>query len=496
MHELLLNAAIHGNLAIGSGASTNWRELSQRQTMIANALQDKAHSARLLTVAIGWNARLVALVVADQGGGYQEPPQEPAMAGATRAAGRGLKIARRVGRLEVLDGGRCAAFLLDHACEPELALSVESGWEIETPIIVLDPDAQEARCISDWLRSAGLGTILTARTCEEAIFILGRQDVSLLIIDESLSLPDELRVLRHITAGHTRTSPPIVRLISDSSTSKLALGHTMASEVVQKPLELHDVVVRVGTALQRNDLLGHLDRDRNQSADHLETARRMQLGLLPTGEQIRAAWPTGRGRLALAVVDFAGHGLSAALNTFRLHAILSEQTLPRGAPRRMTSLLNRRLHALLPRGHYATMIYTQIDPANYRLAWSSAAGPPPIFVSATGGAVDLSGRGLPLGVKADAEFQGYSARLPGPGVLCLFSDGLYECGASAPDIPRQEIAGALSEAARLAGEARLTEAAQLGVQALETLRNGYVCPDHSDDVMAIRAAIGPAARQI
>ncbi len=521
LHELLLNAAIHGNLAIGSGASTNWRELSQRQTMIANALQDKAHSARLLTVAIGWNARLVALVVADQGGGYQEPPQEPAMAGATRAAGRGLKIARRVGRLEVLDGGRCAAFLLDHACEPELAVSVESGWEIETPIIVLDPDAQEARCISDWLRSAGLGTILTARTCEEAIFILGRQDVSLLIIDESLSLPDELRVLRHITAGHTRTSPPIVRLISDSSTSKLALGHTMASEVVQKPLELHDVVVRVGTALQRNDLLGHLDRDRNQSADHLETARRMQLGLLPTGEQIRAleeecgvglaglcrsgeavggdfwaAWPTGRGRLALAVVDFAGHGLSAALNTFRLHAILSEQTLPRGAPRRMTSLLNRRLHALLPRGHYATMIYTQIDPANYRLAWSSAAGPPPIFVSATGGAVDLSGRGLPLGVKADAVFQGYSARLPGPGVLCLFSDGLYECGASAPDIPRQEIAGALSEAARLAGEARLTEAAQLGVQALETLRNGYVCPDHSDDVMAICAAIGPAARQI
>ncbi len=511
VHELLLNAAIHGNLEIGSGPSADWRDLSARQREIAAALQDATRSARVLTVAVGWGAQMAAIVIADQGAGYCDAP-EPAMAGGLRAAGRGLKIARRAGRLEVLDGGRCAAFLLDRAPATQLPAAEPDPL----PIIVLDPDMREARCIADWLRSAGLGTILMARTCEEAIFILGRQNVSLLIVDESLPQSAESRVFRHITADHTRPPPPLVRLIGDGSDA-LAPGRTMASEVVQKPLELHDVVVRVGTALQRNDLLGHLDRDRNQSADHLETARRMQLGLLPTGEQIGklqtecgvglaglcrsgeamggdfwAAWPTGRGRLALAVVDFAGHGLSAALNTFRLHAILSEQTLPRGAPRRMTTLLNRRLHALLPRGHYATMIYAQIDPASYRVAWSSAAGPPPIFVSASGDTIDLFGRGLPLGVKVDAAFQSYRACLPGPGILCLFSDGLYECGASAPDISREKIAGALAGAARLAGEARLTEAAQSGVRALESLRDNHVCLDHSDDVMAICAAIGPA----
>jgi sigma-B regulation protein RsbU (phosphoserine phosphatase) len=108
-------------------------------------------------------------------------------------------------------------------------------------------------------------------------------------------------------------------------------------EVVSKPLAAHDVVVRVGTALQRPDLLGRMDRERDQSEANLEVARRMQLGLLPTLEQIAAlqehcagclsafyrpgdavggdfwgAWPTGEGRLALALVDFAGHGLSAA----------------------------------------------------------------------------------------------------------------------------------------------------------------------------------------
>ena len=516
VHELLLNAAIHGNLEIGSGPSTNWRDLSARQRDIAAALQDMTRSGRVLTMAVGWSAQMVAIFIADQGAGYVDAA-ETAAAGLSRAAGRGLKIARQAGRLEVLDGGRCAAFLLDQAPATQMTQLPAAEPETPLPIIVLDPDVREARRISDWLRSAGLGTILMARTCEEAIFVLGRQNVSLLIIDESLPPSAELRVLRHITADHTRTPPPLVRLIGNGSTNPLALGRMMASEVVQKPLELHDVVVRVGTALQRNDLLGHLDRDRNQSADHLETARRMQLGLLPTNEQIGvlqtecgvglaglcrsgeavggdfwAAWPTGRGRLALAVVDFAGHGLSAALNTFRLHAILSEQTLPRGAPRRMTTVLNRRLHALLPRGHYATMIYAQIDPASYRVVWSSAAGPPPIFVSASGGTMDLSGRGLPLGIKADAAFQSYRACLPGPGILCLFSDGLYECGASAPDISREKIAAALAGAARLAGEARLTEAAQLGVHALESLRDDHLCLDHSDDVMAICAAIGPA----
>ena len=517
VHELLLNAAVHGNLEIGSGPSVNWHDLSARQSMISAALQDSTLSARVLTVVAGWNARAAVVVIADQGPGYGEIAPEPATVSGRRSAGRGLRIARQAGDMDVRDGGRCAALLFERADVTYVPAPSQGAPELPAPIMVLDPDAQEARRIADWLRSAGLGTILTARTCDEAIFMLGRQPVSLLIIDESVHASSERRVLRHITADHARAPPPLVRLVGENDGTSSAPARTMASEVVHKPLDLHEIVVRVGTALQRNDLLGHLDRDRSQPADHLETARRMQLGLLPTEQQLDrlqaecgiglaglcrsgeavggdfwAAWPTGRGRLALAVVDFAGHGLSAALNTFRLHAILSEQTLPRGAPQRMTALLNRRLHALLPRGHYATMIYAQIDPASYRIAWSSAAGPPPIFVSAAGGAIDLSGRGLPLGIKVDASFQGYRTRLPGPGVLCMFSDGLYESGPDAAEIPREEIAGALREAARLAGDARLTEAAQTGVRGLETLRDLHARPGHSDDVMVVCLAIGPA----
>ena len=395
------------------------------------------------------------------------------------------------------------------------------------PIIVLDPDALEARQIAGWLRSAGLGHISTVRTCDEAIFMLGRRRASLLIIDERVPEIAEQRLLRHIAGGTASGRsvspageiPALVRLIGAGADDLQATGRAAAAEIVRRPLDAHDVVVRVGTALQRPDLLGRLDHDRDQSAEHLEAARRMQLGLLPAAVQLDAlqadcavglasfcrsgeavggdfwgAWQTGRGRFALAVADFAGHGLSAALNTFRLHAILADQALPRGAPATMMGLLNRRLHALLPRGHYATMIYAQIDPARRRIAWCSAGGPPPLFVEAAGGSQDLVAKGLPLGVRLQAGYRSSDAVLPDAGILCMFSDGLVESGAGAPDVPREAIAAALGEPARLAGAGRLADAARLATRNLEQLRDGYACPHHSDDVMAVCVALGPVAQ--
>jgi hypothetical protein len=62
----------------------------------------------------------------------------------------------------------------------------------------------------------------------------------------------------------------------------------MAAAAVHKPLTAHDVVVRVGTAMQRPDLPGRLERGRNQSADQLAAARRVQLRLLPTQDELDA----------------------------------------------------------------------------------------------------------------------------------------------------------------------------------------------------------------
>ncbi len=400
---------------------------------------------------------------------------------------------------------------------------------VMAPIIVLDPDAQEGRQIADWLRSAGLGMISTVRTCDEAIFMLGRRPAELLIIDERVPAVARQRLAGHFTDSGHEAAPTVVWLCMPGSaaaagrderneqvlSASAPLERQSAAAIILRPLDGIDVVVQVGNAMQRPDLPGRMDRDRDQAAEHLAAARRMQRGLLPSAQQQFAlqaecgvgladycktgeavggdfwgAWPTGRGRLAIALADFAGHGLSAALNTFRLHAILSERTLPRDHPVRMTTLLNERLHGLLPVGHFATMIYAQVDPVRHRLAWCSSGGPPPLFVNASGHRT-LEGRGLPLGVKANTRYESHHTTLDGAGILCLFSDGLYESGGGSQDVPVEAIGSALTEAAGYAAVGRLDEAARVAAHQLGLLRSRYPCRSHSDDVMAVALALGP-----
>jgi len=387
--------------------------------------------------------------------------------------------------------------------------------EDSAPIIVLDPDAAEGRMIAGWLRSAGLGKIAVARTGDEALFLLGRSNADLLILDEHVPAQAETRLLRHIAACGHDPPPAILRVVTGDSQAPPAPGRAVAVEHAQKPLTATDMVLRVGSALQRPDLVGRMDRARDQAAANLAAARRMQLALLPTPAQLGAlqaecgvgldgfchsgeevggdfwgAWPTGEGCFALALADFAGHGLSAAMNTFRLHAILSENTLPRGAPLQMTSILNTRLNGLLTRGHYATMVYAQIDPRRRQIAWCSAGGPSPMFVTREG-RFDLKSRGLPLGVKPASAYTECRASLAVPGLLCLFSDGLFEGGPDAADIGREEIGAVLSGAASLAASGRLAEATRRAMADLAALRERHSSFDHSDDVMAVCVALGP-----
>ena len=108
LHEILVNAAVHGNLEVDSGTAAAWRDLSFRHQRIEAALMDPVRAARLVTVALGWDEEHVIAAVIDQGHGYDPstivsmPPD-----GVRRGCGRGLEIARAAARVEVLMGGRC-----------------------------------------------------------------------------------------------------------------------------------------------------------------------------------------------------------------------------------------------------------------------------------------------------------------------------------------------------------------------------------------------------
>jgi hypothetical protein len=101
LHELIVNAVLHGNLRVEAGRSGDWADLAKRQATLVDALADPSRSARIVTVAAYWRAGEVVVAIADEGEGYDV--SAPRLV--TPGSGRGLQLARMVGRVDILSGG-------------------------------------------------------------------------------------------------------------------------------------------------------------------------------------------------------------------------------------------------------------------------------------------------------------------------------------------------------------------------------------------------------
>ncbi|MBB4266855.1 SpoIIE family protein phosphatase [Roseospira visakhapatnamensis] len=159
-------------------------------------------------------------------------------------------------------------------------------------------------------------------------------------------------------------------------------------------------------------------------------------------------------RIALWMVDFSGHGVSAALNTFRLHTLLEDMVDGMDQPGVFLTRLNNRLSGLLSTGQYATALYGVVDLEADCLTYAAAAAPSPLFVSLADGTVTAGlGAGLPLGVMSGVDYDTRTAPFPRGSLLFLYSDALLECGReTGDDLGKQGVRRLLSESAVAQGE--------------------------------------------
>ncbi len=183
-----------------------------------------------------------------------------------------------------------------------------------------------------------------------------------------------------------------------------------------------------------------------------QTAREMQEEILPRGEHIERYEDRHRiaivshfepsstlsgdfwgmesideHRLGVYLVDFAGHGVNAALNTFRLHALLGHLGPISDDPREHLREINLALTRILSRGQYATMLCGIIDTRRDVFTYAAAAATHPLIVMPdTSEPILADSAGLPLGLFEDAEHELRTVSFPSGAALVLYSDALTE----------------------------------------------------------------------
>ena len=184
---------------------------------------------------------------------------------------------------------------------------------------------------------------------------------------------------------------------------EIQLARTMQMELLPSAQALNDVERRLGLRLSA----------------HFETSSTL-------GGDLWGLQAIDDYRLGLWLADFSGHGLTAALNTFRLHTLVGNCTPVADMPAAFLAEVNRRLVGLLPLGQYAAMLYGVIDLAAGAFRYAAAAMPPPLLRHPDGRVIRGDGAGLPLGVSARATYAERHIPLGPSSLLFLATDGLAD----------------------------------------------------------------------
>lgn len=132
------------------------------------------------------------------------------------------------------------------------------------------------------------------------------------------------------------------------------------------------------------------------------------------------------GRLVIALGDVSGKGTAAALLMSSLHAAIHAQTGSHDTLVETISAVNRYLAENIPPNRFVTLFYAELDPESGALSFLNAGHNPPLIIHAAGTVEQLASGGLPLGIKADADYREGRTHLQLGDVLVIYSDGVTE----------------------------------------------------------------------
>jgi serine phosphatase RsbU (regulator of sigma subunit) len=136
--------------------------------------------------------------------------------------------------------------------------------------------------------------------------------------------------------------------------------------------------------------------------------------------------PTGR--VAIAVGDVAGKGVSAALMMAKFSGDTRYSILTEGSPAAAANMLNGLLCVAGIEEKFITLCLAVLDPDSHELTVSLAGHPPVLVRKADGRVVEIGNdiAGMPLGIFLENEYRQSSVKLEEGDVVVLYSDGVTD----------------------------------------------------------------------
>jgi sigma-B regulation protein RsbU (phosphoserine phosphatase) len=342
-----------------------------------------------------------------------------------------------------------------------------------TRVLIVDDQEPNRKLLAALVTSMGVGNIEHAKDGVDGLAKVESFKPDLVLLDIMMPNMDGFEMCRLLRKNpEWKDLPVLVNTALSEPRERVECFEAGATDMVVKPINAPEVLARVRIHLENRLMLGALRQYHERVAQELSMAAQMQRSLLPDtdklldlssrlGVTITSRFETSSelggdlwhvrelegGRLGLILVDFSGHGVSAAINAFRLHTLF-DQHPPGNDPAAWMADLNRALKPLLPIGQFATVLYGILDPKAQRFDYAAGGAPSPILLMPGEAPRLLDASGLFLGATLNAEYETISVPFPPSAQLLLYSDAITE--AEGPDGQMLEEQGLMDLAAQFA----------------------------------------------
>lgn len=337
---------------------------------------------------------------------------------------------------------------------PLSELAIADKRILDAVILIVEDNQLSQRLLVNTLHSHGFKNVQAVSSGEEALNAVQEHEPDLIILDLLMPHMDGFTLCRSIRQHkHLRSIPILVHTALEDEQARLSIFSMGASDLVRKPVNEEELIARCRIHLEKRYILKDLQDYQLRMEDDLSHARAMQNLLMPDQATISSveydfdmdirslfspsftiggdmwglrALPASR-RLAIYSGDFTGHGVTAAINVFRLCTLIDK--LPQQVmshPAECLQHLNQQLFEILPIELFATMFYGVLDLANDSLTYCIAGSPKPLLLRKGNGFEVLKGSGLPLAAIRTPRYREERIRFNRGDALMVYSDALIE----------------------------------------------------------------------
>ncbi|HEY5718293.1 MAG TPA: SpoIIE family protein phosphatase [Motiliproteus sp.] len=352
-------------------------------------------------------------------------------------------------------------------------------------ILIIDDDPTSQFLLEEILQAQGFTQLYFADDGLQGLEMLPQIKPDLVLLDLVMPHLDGHEFCRRVRQmPEYKALPVLVQTGQGDTQSRIDAFAAGASDFVTKPLLGEEIIARISMHLDKQILISQLSAYQRRVSVELESARRMQLELLPRDNELSALEtrygvdiahcyrasselggdyygfiPLDKQRFAFYLGDFAGHGVGAAVNTFRTQILIQQVQRSASEPTQFLQALNAKLYNYLTQGQFSTMLYAVCDVANWTLRYATAAAPKPLLIE-QGAPQVLPSSGTPLGINPNLfEVDEFEMELPLEGALLFHSDALIEeKGQDGSFYGRQRLVDQLAQMpTTMAADARLAQ---------------------------------------